>query len=72
MDKSRRMPATAANCYTRKNGDFLPCFKGAASDGAALFYPEHKSKQVYLLCDDAFLADAQALHCYSAAVLKLF
>lgn len=50
VDKSQRMPATAATCYTRMTGKFLPWF-GAATDEVPLFRTEHKDKQRWIKTD---------------------
>ena len=69
VDKSRRMPATAANCYTRKQGDFVPAFKGFSTP-LPLFRTEHKSNNAFLLPDASLLQDQEALHAYVQSVLK--
>lgn len=71
VDKSRRMPATAANCYTKSKADFIPIFKGLSLE-LPYFYPEHKSKLCYLNPDEAFLSDQSMLHAYVSSILKQF
>lgn len=50
VDKSQRMPATAATCYTRRTGRFLPWF-GAVTDEIPLFRAAHKDKQHWMEAD---------------------
>lgn len=69
VDKSRRMPATAETCYTRKTGQFLPCFSPLTED-TAVFRTSHKEKQGWLLADDAFLADNGLLKHYVEGFLQ--
>lgn len=56
VDKSRRMPATAATCYIRKSGRFLPWF-GGSDESVTLFRADFKEKQHFFLPDEAFLSD---------------
>lgn len=58
VDKSQRMPATAATCYTRKAGSFLPWFGGEA-EKLPLFKVESKDKQRWFLPDEDFLSDKE-------------
>jgi len=71
VDKSRRMPATAANCYTRKSGLFLPYIKGT-DDSLPVFLSAYKAKDSWILADEAFLSDQKLIHTYLCAVLKMF
>lgn len=68
VDKSQRMPATAATCYTRKSGLFLPWF-GEANQEIPLFRPEWKEKQRWFLPDDRFLSDSRLQKEYVQAFL---
>lgn len=63
VDKSRRMPATAANCYTRKSGHFLPWF-GSVSTDVPLFKITSKEKQNWFLPDEQFLHDKKLTYSY--------
>ncbi|MBR2950430.1 MAG: ribonuclease H-like domain-containing protein [Lachnospiraceae bacterium] len=69
VDKTRRMPATAANCYIRKTGMFVPAHK-ELPDSINRFYPEYKSKLVYLEVNEEFLSDSELLKCYVSSLLK--
>ena len=68
VDKAHRVPAKAANCYTRKTGFFLPM----TDDGLKpAFAKNYKDGQYYLLCDEKFLSDpfrisAYLLNCFRA------
>lgn len=63
VDKSRRMPANAANCYTRKTGQFLPWF-GPAPENIHLFRRECKDKQSWFLPDEQFRDDKELQRMY--------
>ena len=64
-----RKKATAATCYTKKQGNFLfqpkelftPCFR-----------KDYTSKELFFLCDDTFLNNSVALQKYVLAVLPIF
>ena len=60
VDKTQRMPATAATCYTRRQGVFVPA-PGPFSCQAPLFKENHEARQTFLLMDDAFLSNASLL-----------
>ncbi len=50
VDSQFRQKATAATCYTKKEGSFLPCLsKKPASTQEPLFYQEHKAKPAFYL-----------------------
>ncbi|MDO4293749.1 MAG: ribonuclease H-like domain-containing protein [Eubacteriales bacterium] len=67
VDKSQRMPATAANCYTRKTGAFLPWY-GAPQD-AVLFGREVKDKQRYVEAASILEGQAQVQKAYTEELL---
>lgn len=69
VDKTRRMPATAANCYIRKTSLFVPAYKDVP-DSINRFYPEYRSKLVYLEANDEFLSDIGLLKIYASSLLK--
>lgn len=69
VDKSRRMPATAKNCYTRKAGVFLPWFGSAQAD-TALFKTAYQEKQEFILYDDNFEKNQELLSLYIRNFLK--
>ena len=68
VDKSQRMPATAATCYTKKEGQFLPCF--SAPDELPLFRENHKDRQCFLLADDLLNSDASVQKEYLSELLR--
>ncbi|MDO4332573.1 MAG: ribonuclease H-like domain-containing protein [Eubacteriales bacterium] len=63
VDKSRRMPANASNCYTRKTGQFLPWF-GEAPEHIPLFKHTNKDRQNWFLPDEQFWKDEKLQHLY--------
>lgn len=69
VDKSRRMPATAKNCYTRKSGKFLPWF-GAAPDDIALFQTSSEDRQKFILYEDVVGQDRELLSQYVHELLR--
>ena len=68
VDKSQRMPATAATCYTKKEGQFLPCF--SVPDELPLFRENHKDRQCFLLADDLLNSDASVQKEYLSELLR--
>ena len=68
VDKSQRMPATAATCYTKKEGQFLPCF--SVPDELPLFRENHKDRQCFLLADDLLNSDASVQKEYLSGLLR--
>ena len=69
VDKSQRMPATAATCYTRKAGSFLPCFTSMDEVGLPRFRADYKDKQLWIMADDLLNADADTRNAYVKSVL---
>ncbi|MBQ7839638.1 MAG: ribonuclease H-like domain-containing protein [Lachnospiraceae bacterium] len=63
VDKSQRMPATAATCYTKKCCRFIPWF-GKADKSVSLFYENYKDRQGWVELTDAFLSDNMRLTSY--------
>lgn len=67
VDKAYRVPATAANCYIKKSGAFLP-------QPEELFAPAFKRTpdgcMLYFLYSEDFTVDSAAAHDYAAAVLQ--
>lgn len=50
VDAAFRQKATAATCYTKKEGTFFPCLsKKTVSTEEPLFYQEHKGKPAFYL-----------------------
>lgn len=68
VDKSRRMPATAATCYIKKTGQYLPCFS-PMPEHVPVLKASHAEKQGWILADDAFLANADLQKHYVKGVL---
>lgn len=52
VDKAYREPAKASNCYTKKEGLFLPMPPDFAGGDYILFQTDYKSKQRYVLWND--------------------
>ena len=53
VDAAFRQKATAATCYTKKEGRFFPCLaKKATATEEPLFYQEHKTKPAFYLFDN--------------------
>lgn len=70
VDKSQRMPATAATCYTRKAGTFLPWF-GDDAKKLPLFKTEWKDRQRWFLPEDAFFSNKELQKEYVKTCLEL-
>lgn len=52
VEKDFREPAKASNCYTKKEGVFLPVPQGLEPENQLLFRSDYKSRQNYLLWDE--------------------
>lgn len=70
VDKSQRMPATAATCYTRKAGRFLPCFDTSDMPGLPLFRTDYKDKQLWVMADDILHAEPDMQKTYLKSILQ--
>lgn len=68
VDKSQRMPATAATCYTRKSGLFLPWF-GPVREETVCFRSGHRDKQNWILVDEAVLTSQELQYHYVKEIL---
>lgn len=68
-DASHRKKATAANCYTRRFGTFLPQGEPLF---APCFYPGKKTKASYFELTRDFLSDPDASALYASHLLKQF
>lgn len=71
VDKSQRMPATAATCYTRKSGPFLPWF-GPLRENTFYFRFTFKDKQYWFPADDVFFSYEQLQYDYIRNILSAF
>ena len=66
MDKDARVKATAASCYTKTTGFFLPQFEDIWEP---VMKQEYKDKMRYAALGDVYLADQAALQKYTNAIL---
>ena len=69
VDKSRRMPATAATCYTRKSGRFLPLPNAGTLPELPRFRTELGSAAVWLSADEILCGPPERLHAYVRGAL---
>ena len=72
MDRDVCIKCTAANCYTRKTGYFLPVFEkkgGALADKAYLYRQNAPDKANYILAED-LVADTSAARIYILQLLE--
>lgn len=67
VDASHRKKATAATCYSRKEGQFLPQPKNLF---APRFYSGKKSGASYFELTDEFLSDANSLSFYASFLFR--
>lgn len=75
VDKSHRKAATAATCYVRKTGDFIPSVSGKIDcDGLLLFQQEHRDKLCFAALPEPASEDdgSSWLPAYVAAQLGCF
>lgn len=68
VDKEYRIPATAANCYTRKYSNYLPQW-GIVFE--PFFKRDYKSKQLYFELTDEFKKDREAFSVYATHILAM-
>lgn len=68
VDKNFRTQAKAANCYSKKTGNFLPQYKDVISP---YFKREYNDKITYFEVTEEFLKDASAIKAYSLHILNL-
>ncbi|MFR5733799.1 MAG: hypothetical protein ACLUD2_19755 [Clostridium sp.] len=66
MDKDARVKATAASCYTKTTGFFLPQFEDIWEP---VMKQEYKDKMRYAALGDVYLSDQAALQKYTNAIL---
>ena len=69
VDASYKKKATAATCYTKKEGLFAPCFSYTDSE---CFYHGYKQKPAYLEVNDAFLQTDSLPTSYISDILQHF
>lgn len=75
VDKAHRKAATAATCYVRKTGDFIPSVSGKIDcDGLLLFQQEHRDKLCFAALPEPASEDdgSSWLPAYVAAQLGCF
>lgn len=66
VDKNFRIRAKAANCYSKKTGQFLPQYKEVVTP---YFKKEYNDKKTYFEVTDEFLADGELVLAYVRHVL---
>lgn len=66
VDKEYRKPAKASNCYSKKNGFYLPQLSELFTP---IFRKEYGDRITYFPCTDDFLRDRDALQRYAAHFL---
>lgn len=67
VDSSHKKKATAATCYTKRTGDFLP---QADTLFTPCFYLEKKTKNSYFEMPENFIADTDAVTAYAKHLLN--
>ena len=67
VDSSNRVKCTAANCYTRKTGAFVPEFGGT---NTPVFKKSFSDSLSYICLDDTFLSDPDQSRLYCQSVIK--
>lgn len=82
VDKSHRVPATPETCYTRKAGEFIPCFctktelpvfhKCAAAKKKTASDAKTPECNDFLLLDDTFLQNPENVAAYGNSLLAYF
>ena len=70
VDKSRRMPATAATCYTRKGGHFIPLPSAEILSDLPRFWTAFRAVPAWLLADEALCTSSERLYSYARGVLS--
>ena len=68
-EKGSVQNATAANCYIRKSGDFIPLPEGFTLPGAPVFKKDHKSRNSFVPLTEDLLSDPR-LRDYLISILK--
>ena len=67
VDKNFRVKAKAANCYSKKTGQFLPQYKEVITP---YFKKEYNDKETYFEVTDEFLGDGEMVLQYVGHVLE--
>ena len=68
VDKEYRMQATAATCYTRKTGDYLPQWEFLFEP---FFKREYDSKSLFFELTDSFKENREAFSRYASHILSM-
>ena len=68
VDKSHRIPATAANCYTRKYSSYLPQWELIFEP---FFKRDYKSKELFFELTDEMKKDRDSFTAYASHVLSM-
>ena len=68
VDKEHRLPASAANCYTRKFSLYLPQWDAVFTP---FFKREYKSRELFFELTDELKKDRQAFTTYAKHVLDM-
>lgn len=67
VDKEFRQKAKKENCYTKKEGSFLPSYSTTIQP---VFRPDYKAKEHFIQIEDSFLQDATLLSEYINSFLR--
>ena len=68
VDKAHRVPASAANCYTRKLASYLPQWDIVFEP---FFKREYKSRELFFELTDEMKRDRQAFSKYASHILSV-
>ena len=68
VDKSYRLPASAANCYTRKQSSYLPQWDYVFTP---FFKRDYKSQELFFELTDELKKDRSAFSQYASHVLNM-
>lgn len=68
VDREHRIPASAANCYTRKQSSYLPQWDGSFEP---YFRQNYRSKALYFELTDEMKRDRAAFTAYANQVLQM-
>ena len=70
VDKAFRKKATARTCYIRRSGAFVPVF--SPPDDTPLFRESYSSKELFILPEEDFFSDMDALSLFLCSWLEAF